>query len=159
MVFVTFSKLLVSYAFWTFTILSLSVFFSTCGRRATLEFVDPSQSPLYCVTQGTGKLRKTCANTVLHFWPLWKKSLRSVLRWTGHDPTLTHSSINRERCCVTWVIVYSDSTWRGIVWGDRAARKVRLHSEFMGKKRGLTCTLTSAQYFPVYISYCIGVCG
>ena len=63
--------------------------------------------------EGTGKLRKTCADTVGHLTesvpslPVSEKmTSRSAFRCAGRGPAVTHPSTDPAERCLTWVIAW-----------------------------------------------------
>ena len=65
------------------------------------------------VHEGTGKLRKTCADTVDHFTEsvpslqsLKKMTSRSAFRCAGRRLAVTHPSSDPVKSCLTWVIAW-----------------------------------------------------
>ena len=62
--------------------------------------------------EGTGKLRKTSADTVGHFtesppvYSLRKSDLRSAFRYAGRGPAVTHPSTDPAPSCLIWVTVW-----------------------------------------------------
>ena len=62
--------------------------------------------------EGTGKLRKTCADTIDHLTvcsqsnTVWKMTSHSAFRCAGRGPAVAHPSTDPAKSCLTWVIAW-----------------------------------------------------